>query len=58
MLTNIFLQNGCFVNLDNFSDLYQMIFCLFCDLCILTLFSLLTVNVLGGDQISIAYCLL
>ena len=24
MLKNIFLQNGCFVNLDNFSDLYQI----------------------------------
>ena len=32
-------------------------FCIFCGLCILTLFSLLTVNMRGGYQISIAYCL-
>ena len=39
-------------------------FCIFCGLCILTSFSLLTVNVRGGGggggegyQISIAYCL-
>ena len=31
-------------------------FCIFCGLCILTSFSLLTVNV-RGYQISIAYCL-
>ena len=66
MLKNIFLQNGCFVNLDNFSNLYQIslfmrksAFCIFCGLCILTSFSLLTVNVRGGGgyQISNAYCL-
>ena len=56
------LQNGYFVNLDNFSDLYQIscfmrkpAFCIFCGLCILTSFSLLTLNVRG---VSNKHCLL
>ena len=61
-MLNFFFQNGCFVNLDNFSDLYQISWfmrkpalCIFFGLCILTSFSLLTINVRG---VSNKHCLL